>query len=72
MAATTMEPPAGEAEPVRSRPFTSDDVAALRRAADAIVASDQRGDRVAAVRSAAALRDIAARIERAIQEPRAD
>lgn len=68
MAATTTGPTAGEAHPARRRPFTADDVATLRRAAEAIVASDQQGDRVAAVRSAAALRDIAARIELVIED----
>ncbi|HEX6537009.1 MAG TPA: hypothetical protein VF041_20655 [Gemmatimonadaceae bacterium] len=67
MTATSIDPDANANGP-RGRPssFTASDVATLRRAAEAIIVSDQTGDRVAAVRTAAALRDIAARIDREI------
>lgn len=70
MTAASIDPDAGAHGPrARPSPFTASDVATLRRAAETIVMSDQAGDRVAAVRTAAALRDIAARIAREIAGP---
>jgi hypothetical protein len=67
MTATNTDPGTGaERPPERPCSFTASDVEALRRAADAIVMFDQAGNRVAAVRMAATLRDIAARIAREI------
>lgn len=67
MQTTTMSEHAADRPQRAPATFTEDDVETLRRAAESIAYSDQTGDRVAAVRAAAALRDIATRIEHSLR-----